>query len=364
MEKLGICKFSEQISRRSLLCHASQAVLGTTFLISCGDKKENAAGIPQGHFDNPLTQDLPGNYAEGKDSRNPQIFGNLVSLPGANVKLTRVWIEVLGTPNPEASQITDVSFETLSIETLCADGVTEIRLVDEDSRDILASRILASTWQARFICELSFSSQVKRIAAYAYIPSKGGWWRGPIVDVSNLEAYLPNADATAGCVGSFRRPLSRFSPGFLDKPNVDDTDDLALWKDLKHQGHWQSYGRKGVRLIFADFNNASDASQVQAHGDWSAAHNFLGAYLLDQNDQLIPETEYLWGDGTEIFKTIDGKISERKDPVTTSPLALGAVTKDTPYLTFPKLPEGVTKLRLIWLCSIDGWWECTYANIA
>jgi len=364
------------LSRRNLFATATSIAFGAAVVSACGRDPgepepspsadvDAGSAVQLGSLETPLTQDTPGAWAEGKETRNPQIFANLISSTAASSKVTRVWIEVLGAASEAPSKLSDLVFDVLSTERLCSDGVTEIRLVDVDTNTTLASKTLDAAWQPRFISEVIFPASVKNVAAYAYIKSRGGWWRGATAAVSDLQVYLP-PKIEKGALGGFRQPLTRFNPGFLDVPNANDVGDLAAYKDLKHQGHWHKFGRGGLRFVFADFNDTaeSDATRAQAHGDWSDAHYLMGAYVFDQNDQLIANTPFTWGDNTsESFATAAGVIPERKTPVTTAPLNLGAITKDTPYITFPNIPEGVSRIRIIWLCNVDGWWESSHASI-
>ena len=323
----------------------------------------------QGSFENPFTQEDPGSYATGLTARNPQIFGSLISNPDFTTKTTRLWVEVMGAPTAARSGTANTIlptevFDVLATEELCSEGVTEIRIVDEDTKEILASRKLSADFQPRFIADVVLGSTT-RVAAYAYIEGKGGWWKGDVYNSVDLEQYAPTTSNAAGQIGSLRKPLTRFNAGFLNVADGSDTGELASYKDYKHQGIWQAFGRKGLRWILADFD---DDGVPEAHGNWTTGHKFVGGYVFDQNDQLISDTSYTWGDTGATLSTSDGKIAESSSTVTTSAINLGGgtgvgTTKQVPFITFPTLPSGVTSIRIVWLCSTDGWWESRYNNI-
>ncbi len=318
----------------------------------------------EGSFESPFTQTSSGSYSTGLSARNPRIFGSVISNPDFTTKTTRLWVEVMGEPSAEVTALSSATFDVLATEEICTDGVTEIRIVDEDTKEVLASRKLSADHQPRFITDLNISSST-RIAAYAYIESKGGWWKGDVYTVSELEQYASTTAGTIGAIGSLRKALTRFNAGFLNVANGTDTGELAAYKDYKHQGIWQAFGRKGLRWILADFD---DDGVPEAHGNWTGSHAFMGAYVFDQNDQLIPATNYTWGDTGTTLQTADGKIAANSGTVTSVAINLGGgtstgTTKSVPFITFASLPTGVTSIRIVWLCSADGWWESRYNNI-
>jgi hypothetical protein len=347
-----------------------------------------------GSFENPLTQENPGDFSSGKALRQVGVFSSQVNA-STSTPIHGIWVEVMDVDS--AAPMIDGSNASAAISDFAAfsadesrhpmsasEFVAEIRITNADTGSVLAAGTFAAGEEPRVIFETSLTG-ITRINAYARIDGAGGWWMDTY-DVSDLTYKHPNSTtgsaAGENVHGSPRQPLTR---------NQSGKHNGAQGKIFGHTGSGKAktatVGDAGEQILRIQF---SDHDQTRKHPGWTATHYFVGGLLLDQRGQPIDGATYTWGSG-ETGTISNGIISQLKSTVTAwqNPSTAGSSvnytdingntvtvapgeyangaaatgTSGTPSTTNSAvmldiaLPDYVTEYRLIWLCNPDGWWH-------